>query len=789
MILAHLAGKYNEIILKKYYLLICISLLCSVLHAQTPGLFRGRVVDAADGNPLPLCHLQNQNNQQVTYTDISGYFNLKAEKGDRILVSYVGYDAVTLTYQADRDMTEIKLLMSSNLLEAAVVRPGKNPAHRIIENAIRNRNQNHPEKNRSYRCMQYNKMVFSVVPDSLRTRSIHIKAPFLTPDTVNYNLIMESVMERKFMPPGNLEEKVVASRTSGFEAYQQLSMIPSTLQFFHFYDDVLEWRGLNQSYLNPISPGSTERYFFQLKDTLISGADSTFVIDFRPSRRSSIEGLKGTLYINSDGWAIQNVIAEPATAALFPIRMQQQYRKTGPHWFPHELSFEAYYQNFAMMGIDLVYYSKSVMNEVELNADFSGDKFVANQLLIAEDAGKQGAMIDTYRSIPLTQKELNTYQKYEGKNYDWGFQLAEGMVDNQSLSVGIFDLPFLQLVNHNYYEGWQFGIGLYTNRWLSPYFSVGGYFRHGLKDKENKYGVSVSIFPNRDMDTEFRLWAQKDLSNLSISRELGLSGAAWLGNFYLSGQYKLQELQPIFEYSFQNQSFENAWLHNSELGVQLRYTIQERRSKVFRRTYASFTDYPVFYLRYAMGIPSVFESAYHYQKVELGVQFSHFIRNFGRTRISLWGGVVSNHTPMMMLFTQSYIGRSIFLTEETKSRFNVIADQTYAANQYVNAFLYHDFGTLLHRIKSKVFRPRIAIAQSAGWSWLSHIQDHGGEPLSDMRQGYFESGLVIEDLLRVNLLNVCFLGFGCGVYGAYGGSVDVPFEQTLTPMIRFSASF
>jgi hypothetical protein len=34
-----------------------------------------------------------------------------------------------------------------------------------------------------------------------------------------------------------------------------------------------------------------------------------------------------------------------------------------------------------------------------------------------------------------------------------------------------------------------------------------------------------------------------------------------------------------------------------------------------------------------------------------------------------------------------------------------------------------------------------------------------------------------------------FFGFGGGVYGAYGNSVQKPFENTLTPKIRITATF
>jgi hypothetical protein len=210
---------------------------------------------------------------------------------------------------------------------------------------------------------------------------------------------------------------------------------------------------------------------------------------------------------------------------------------------------------------------------------------------------------------------------------------------------------------------------------------------------------------------------------------------------------------------------------------------------MFTRTHSFRADHPVFFLRYAVGVPGVFKSEYFYHRMEAGVRFDRFFRNFGRTSISLWGGGVSKHIPVLMLFNQSYVNRSIFFGDESKYKFNATVKQVYASHQYLNGFLYHDFGTLLYKTKSKLFSPRIAIAQSVGWSRLFHPEEHGGAPLYDMQKGYFESGVVIEDILRANCFHVFYFGFGGALYGAYGGSVEALFSQTLTPMIRLSVSF
>jgi hypothetical protein len=144
------------------------------------------------------------------------------------------------------------------------------------------------------------------------------------------------------------------------------------------------------------------------------------------------------------------------------------------------------------------------------------------------------------------------------------------------------------------------------------------------------------------------------------------------------------------------------------------------------------------------------------------------------------------------MFTITDVEQSLFHTRvpDSRIRFNALTGDLYASNQYLNVFLYHDFGTLLGKTRSKVFRPRIAVAGSFGWSKLNHPEYHVSADFNifDMHRGYFENGLVIEDIIRIKTLNLFFFGIGGGVYGAYGGSVKKPFEKTLTPKIRVSVS-
>ena len=762
-----------------------IALLCvNVCYAQIEGI----VSDANDNEVLPFTHIYNLTVSKGVYTDINGFYRIDATLGDELQFSYVGYAKKIITV-GNSSQIHVKLSPESYMLGDVEIRPGINPAHRIINNAIANRAKNNPDNMKTYSCMMYNKLIADFSLDS--TKVTPEQYTNSVKDTGSHVMLNESVIRREYKYKGNLSEHIISSRSSGFREYQQMALIPPMIQFFHFYSDVLEWKAPVKFFLNPVSPGSTSKYFFLLRDTIVSGVDSTFIISYQPRRTANFEGLKGLLYISSNGWAIQNVVAEPADYALISLKLQQQYAFMDSVWFPSELSLELFFDNIANKGIHAVYRGKSRIIDIDFARDLSGRTF-SRKITMADNAHMNTELIDHYRETKLTAREDSTYRRYRSGYFDYVLQLAEGFTDNSALSVGIFDFPLHKFVQQNYFEGFRLGAGIYTNRHLSPWFSVGGYYGYGVNDRRNKYGASFSLFPEKHLDSEVRLWWANDMYELSMSNEAGISARKLLGKFAIETVFTGRDFQPTFEYTYQGNNLSLNRERNAEIGFRLRYAHNEERTKAFRRSLPVFTTQPVVYLNFYHA-PGYFGNTYNYVKTEAGIERSWYIRNLGTSTFSIWAGWMDADTPLPLTFTVTNMEQSLFLTQAAKwrSSFHALTGNLYASNQYFNAFLYHDFGTLLGKTRSKVFRPRVAVAQSFGWSKLNHPERHSSADVDifDMHRNYFETGLVIEDIIRTEPFNMFFLGFGGGIYGAYGGSVGKSFEKTLTPKIRISTSF
>ncbi|MBL7944402.1 MAG: carboxypeptidase-like regulatory domain-containing protein, partial [Flavobacteriales bacterium] len=211
-------SRYHLIMRYSIFLLL-ITLLCSAnagLQAQT---WAGQVKDASDGQPLAFVAIVIKDTQKGTWSDIDGYFELEIPEGSAeqvVQFRFLGYN----TYEIipGKTLPDVVLLTPIDTgLPEVVVRPGKNPAERIIQAAIDNKKTNDPERSCSFRYDSYNKLVFTARLDSALIYGDSATVPMdsSTMQMVNFFrqqhiMMMESVSQRRYMPPGRSEETIIA---------------------------------------------------------------------------------------------------------------------------------------------------------------------------------------------------------------------------------------------------------------------------------------------------------------------------------------------------------------------------------------------------------------------------------------------------------------------------------------------------------------------------------------------------------------------------------------------------
>jgi len=756
---------------------------------------QGKIVDLDTEETLAFVNIIANNNPQFgTSSDIDGLFSISLkEKIDTITLSYVGYKKLTIDLKNKnlKKLLVFKLEKSNFQIDEIVVKAGENPANRIIRNAIKNRKLNNPENISSFKYSSYNKTTFDfVVNDAKQNDSLKINLnKFLRG---GYFLIMESVSERKYLKPDRNEEIITGTKVSGFK-HPSFATLATDFQPFSFYKSLIEI--LDISYLNPISVGSLKKYYFSIEDTLIQNIDTCFVISFKPLPNKNFEALTGLLYVNSKKFAIQNIKAEPFEKGLINIKIQQKYKLIdGEYWFPEQLNFDMLIKNYPSKKVGTMARGKSYIKNVELFAEIQLKNLSVESLSLHEKANQRDTIFwNNHRVFPLNERELITYHTIDSVGKENKFDAMLAFIEKISFNkipISLIDIDIQKTFVYNKFEGYRLGIGAYTNEKLFNNFSIGGFFGYGTKDHQWKYGGELIWNIDRKNEFEFRA---KYENTLSESGELGYkyyNSLYYNVRDYLSVKmdrkiqesislsfralrfakirisFGIKEFQPQYDYGFGIDS--NSYLSNyniSDLTINLRYAFREKIVNSFKQRISMGTKFPILYLTYTKGIKDVLRSEFDYNKLEIAIEKTIVSKNIGKTYLRFESGFIDRTIPFGLLFSAEG-SFSKDLPVLVKNSFQTIRPNEFLSDKYLNFYFSHNFGSLL--FKTSNFKPQLSLHQNYGLGYLSNPEFHSLVEFDTKENGYFESGIQIDNLIKLNYFDIAYLGFGAAVFYRYG---------------------
>ena len=788
----------------------------------------GIVIDQKN-EPLPFVNiLINKNQTDGVSSDIDGKFSIESNESIQTLtLSFVGFEKLIYTVQKENFEKKLILQMKSTAfdLQEAVVIAGENPAHRIIRNVVKNRDQNNPERMESFQCLIYNKMIVEQLPNKTEIKKFQEKQKHskkkekqkqsqyfekvLRNTELSHLFIMESVSERSFLFPEKNREHVLHNRVSGFQDPSFVALA-SDFQPFSFYGDHIEI--LDKAFLNPISLNSTKKYFFNIVDTLLQKTDSVFIISYHPRKGKNFEGLKGVLYVNTNGYALQNVIAEPFDKSFIQMKIEQRYKNIDDkQWFPEQLNFVIEASKYPHKYIGTRISGKSYLSQVQLNPKLDEKDFKIQGYTTAKNANeKVDSIWLNYRPKVLNQKEEMTYIVVDsiGKknNFDQILNLSEALASGR-FPINKIDILLPKVLSFNDFENIRLGLGLSTNDQLSKYFELSGYGGYGFSDENWKYGGALlfNFLPDEKLQLKFNY--QQDLSEpaaLVLTAEPQLFSRQLYANrmdrwenksVHLKGRLKHtvqfnlsfgQSIwQPQYEYQFDGSDLDFEKFNFTEIGVDLRFAFAEKIVRVFG-TEISSSRFPLIYLSYKKGLKDIWQGDFDFQKIALSVEDNFRTRGLGETSIRIEAGLTSGKLPYNRLYSASGIGRG-FQYLEIENSFQTMDIYEFLSDQFVHLFFEHNFETLL--FKSKKFKPEISIVQNVGFGSLNNPQFHQGVEFKTMEKGFFESGLRADNLMRFNYFNIMYLGLGAGIYYRFGEYANPTLEGNLAYRLRLKFSF
>jgi Family of unknown function (DUF5686)/CarboxypepD_reg-like domain len=803
-------------------------LFFTVFKSFSQSNFTGKVVDTEGVSLAFVAVIPNEDATKGVLTDIEGRFSIRSKTPIQSLTfRCVGMQTLKISSddlaKIKSKMLEITLKSANNAISEVTILAGENPADRLIRKVIANRDRNNPEKLATFQCKTYNKVAMDMLPndsaflkfitkkDTAKKRVQESIQKFNKIDSQmaqRHLLFMETVTERRFRYPNDNFERVLLNRVSGFPNSSMVT-VANMVQPFSFYGDFLPI--IDKNYVNPISKGSPTLYFFNIEDTLYQGIDTVFVLSFHPKKGRVFEGLEGVLHINSHLWAVQNVKAKPSNKANMTIKVEQQYHfdTLAQQWFPEQLNFEMSMPKYPSPYMGMQVTGRSYISEVVVNPPLKQRDFnPENPLIIEEKAfGQPDSSWQNYReNTPLSKKEADTYQWLDSiakkRNFAFLGKVMQVLGSGKLPLKNGISLDVQRLIKFNNYESTRLGIGFTTAPALPlqrpKFFETGIYAGYGLRDSAWKYGGYLKFRLAQGSQTSLRLNYAQDLLEPGASSGLGSTGfvsrSLYAGFFdkneeasvslgsrlgkriFVQASLKNQHIEPTYAYRFQKNETATPTndFHFSEASIYAKYEFNEQNPSIMGDNLNEINKRPVIEISYTRGFnpsqtgPSLraIRGEYNYEKWAFAIHQTLPIRRLGRMIWRIEGGrVTGDAVPFSKLFTLNQSGGGFALIA-LNNTFQTLNDTLWLSDKFLNIYFKQEIGHILYRLKWS--QPQLSIVQNTAIEQLSHPERHVGIPFLTAKKPLLESGLVLDNLLRINYLNFAYFGLGFGTYYRWG---------------------
>ncbi len=791
--------------MKKLLLLLIIAITCYSAIGQSITV-EGAVTDASDKSQLAYVNIYQKGTTHGTYTDLKGNFTIDLPAGGGILVfSYMGYEKYEVKI-ASHTRLDVKLKPLALSLEETVVMPGENPADVIMRKVNDNRKKHDPENLETFSYKSYNKFVVNI------NRDVD-SAFFNENDTLDsfedtlvnkMNLfLMESITEKLYMKPGKYKETVEASRISGLQN-AQYALLATEIQSFSFYKNYIKILG--KEYLSPIAEGNTRKYLFILQDTVEEAGETAYVIYYQPRKGKNFSGLSGLLYIHTQKYAVLKATAKMEETGGFSTQVVQNYQKMGEDvYFPSLFTSEFVFAGISV-GLEDTTKNKSykltplgkaktTLYAINLAPALKKKQFDNVELDFAPDAlNKDEEFWEKNRQEKLSAKDSLTYVIVDsvGKelNLDRRLEFLR-IAQTGKWAVGFLNIHLADILSFNNFEGIRLGARLSTNDRLSRWFSLGGFYAYGFKDLHSKFGGNGTLYLNKTKSSYFDVLYSNDVMEtgmqpvgqyttpkmesmrylyISVMDRVERSKATFGTRLlrYITAEVGVERVNKLATTTYRYGDGLQQYYRFTNAVVSLRWAPGEKLVRSFGQLRAKDTKWPIVYATFTKGFNNVMDGQFDFFRTDLIAEYDFRVRHTGHSYMRLMAGNTEGNVP----YTELHFGKSGFnnknLSIVTSWAFETMRFNEFFGDRYAALFFRHNFGSLL--FKTKKFSPDVIFVTNMYISGFDNNGAHKNFALKSADKGFFESGIQIDNILRVK-----FTGYGIGAFYRYGPySFDKP---------------
>lgn len=712
---------------------------------------KGKIIDAASGDPVPFANVVFQGTTIGANTDFDGNFTVTSRVPvDSIVASYIGYKprtkAVTkgisqvINFQLEENVTNLR---------EVVVAAGENPAYEILRRVIRNKEKNDKRKLSAYEYETYTKIEIDVdnISEKFRQKKI-IKKITQVLDSVGRIagedgkpilpiFISESLSKLYYRDnPKLTTENILKSKINGVgveDGTLVTQFIGSSFQEYNFYQNWLNI--VTKEFVSPIADGWRLYYDYDLSDSLYIDDRFCYRIDFFPRSPQEL-AFTGTLWITKEEYALKQIDATVGKQAnlnfIEKIRIQQKLSPTeGGAWLPvnNRVLIDVGEINEKLAGMLAKFYTSN--KDFVINKPYE-PSFYERAIVMEEDAriNQDENYWDTLRHEPLSETEKNVYKMIDTlqqipvvRTYtDIIKILVNGYYKAGKLYLG----PYIALMAVNNIEGLRVQGGFKTNMDFSKKWIVGGQLGYGFKDDKIKYSTFVQNILSRERWTTMSVRVRSDIGRVGIDDEnLGDNylflaaqrfGVFRRGFYFNETRWNFQReifkgftqrltaryntFKPTFDFGYYDPENVTTGVKDTyetaEVIIESRYArdetfIQDDNDRISLGA----NRWPIITLRYTRGISGILGSDFDYEKLRLSVYKRIRFGPLGVGYMTMSGEYIFDHLPYTLLSVHLGNQTPIY----TYVTYNLMNYGEFISDRYAELFYSHHMeGFLLNRV-------------------------------------------------------------------------------------------
>jgi hypothetical protein len=762
----------------------------------------GKVIDDETNEPIPFTNICFQHSPVGTISEMDGSFFLSTfHATDTLLISSLGYEIKRVVVMKGKEQViNVSLVPASIAIEAVVVKPGENPAFRILRAIKDHKKQNDPARLQSYQYKAYTKLRLDMnnIDEKFMHQRILKKFSFVfdyvdSSALFNKNylplLISETVSKVYYSknPPVN-REVIEAFKVSGIENKTVSQFSGKMYQQLNIYDNFILF--FDPGFISPIADFGRLYYKYHLEDSAFIDNAWCYKITFKP-KRTQERTFHGFFWVADTSFAIKKVqlrVSADVNLNLLKdmVATYDYSRINDTTWFLTNedlvIDFNIFEKTYGFFGRKTASYDSIVFDKPvpETVRKITTDTYVLENKIDRDDLYWKNN-----RKTVLGDEDLNIYEMVDSVKKVRAYKTIYGFINmlaNYYIVTGPLELgPYYTTISGNPVEGLRLRFGGRTSNSFSTKIMPGGHIAYGFRDNRFKYGLYIDYMFNTNPRRTAEVSYYHDI------RQLGKSENAFLDDNYMTTilrrnpNYKLTMVDqfkafyehewaqgvsntlkfnyqtiygtryvPLNTYESVSDTGINSSLTSAEITLSTHFAYREKFlwGKFERMSLGS--AYPSIDMDLTYGIKGFLSSSHEYFRIGLKIYDWVETNPMGYFKYIISAGQIFGNVPYPLL--KLHEGNETYAFDPLS--FNMMNYYEFVSDKYAGIFAEHHFqGFFLNRIP---FIRRLHWREVINCHLLfGRLSDNNRKimefpaGLSGLKQPYYEVGAGIENIFRL----------------------------------------